>query len=47
MQTGFAVIWPNALGIVAGGVLATLLTGLAFAWRPLSARPARILRARE
>lgn len=47
METGFAVIWPNALGVIAGGILATLLSSLAFAWRPLAARPARILRARE
>ncbi|SMX32048.1 ABC transporter permease [Maliponia aquimaris] len=47
METDFAVIWPNALAIVTGGVLATLLAGLAFAWRPLAARPAGVLRARE
>ena len=35
----------SALAIVAGGVAATLLTGLAFALRPLAARPARVLRA--
>ena len=37
----------SALGIVAGGVLAVLLAGLAFAWRPLAARPARVLRAQD
>ena len=37
----------SALAIVAGGALASLLAGLAFALRPLSARPARVLRARE
>jgi putative ABC transport system permease protein len=37
----------SALLIVAGGVLVTLLAGLAFAWRPLATRPASILRARE
>jgi putative ABC transport system permease protein len=47
MDTSFAVIWPSALAIVLGGVLATLLAGLAFAWGPLAARPARVLRARE
>ncbi len=47
MDTSFAVVWSSALGIVLGGVLATLVTGLIFAWRPLSARPARVLRARE
>ena len=47
MEADFAVVWPNALAIVGGGVMATLLAGLAFAWRPLAARPARVLRARE
>ncbi len=47
METEFAVIWPNAIAIVAGGVLATLLAGLAFAWSPLAARPGGVLRARE
>ena len=37
----------SALLIVIGGVVATLLAGLVFAWRPLAARPARVLRARE
>ncbi|WP_108816503.1 ABC transporter permease [Loktanella sp. Alg231-35] len=47
METDYIVIWSNALLIIGGGVLASLLAGLAFAWRPLSARPAQILRARE
>ncbi|ASM70928.1 MULTISPECIES: ABC transporter permease [Roseobacteraceae] len=47
METGYQVIWPSALAIIAGGVLATLMAGLAFAWGPLSARPAHVLRARE
>jgi putative ABC transport system permease protein len=37
----------SAFAIVAGGVLATLLAGLAFAWRPLAARPAQVLRAQD
>ena len=37
----------SAIAIVAGGALATLLAGLAFALRPLAARPAQVLRARE
>ncbi len=37
----------SALGIVFGGVLATLLAGLAFALRPLAARPAQTLRAQD
>ncbi|WP_425040289.1 ABC transporter permease [Primorskyibacter sp. S187A] len=47
METEFAVIWPNALAVVTGGVLATLLAGLLFAWRPLAARPAGVLRTKE
>ena len=37
----------SAFLIVIGGILATLLAGLAFAWGPLAARPAGVLRARE
>ena len=37
----------SAFAIVVGGALATLVAGLAFAWRPLSVRPARVLRAQE
>ncbi len=47
METSFRFEAASALAIVAGGILATLLAGLAFAWRPLSARPARVLRGRE
>jgi putative ABC transport system permease protein len=37
----------TALAIVAGGALASLAAGLAFALRPLAARPAAVLRAHE
>lgn len=37
----------SAIAIVLGGVLATLLAGLLFALRPLSVRPAQILRAQD
>ncbi|MCU0828550.1 MAG: ABC transporter permease [Tabrizicola sp.] len=37
----------SAIGIVLGGVLATLVAGLVFALRPLSVRPARTLRAQD
>ncbi|WP_405403654.1 ABC transporter permease [Paracoccus sp. Ld10] len=37
----------SALPIVAGGIIATVVAGLAFAWRPLAARPARVLRAQD
>lgn len=47
METGFTFNLASALGVVVGGALASLLAGLFFAWRPLSARPAQVLRARE
>jgi putative ABC transport system permease protein len=47
METDFSVIWTSALAIIIGGVIATLLAGLAFAWRAINAQPARVLRARE
>jgi putative ABC transport system permease protein len=47
MDTGYRFEPWSALAIVSGGILATMLAGLAFAWRPLSNRPARVLRARE
>ncbi len=47
MDADFRFEPVTALVIVAGGALASLLAGLAFALRPLAARPARILRARE
>ncbi|CAM3855266.1 ABC transporter permease [Phaeobacter inhibens] len=46
-ESDYQVIWGNALAIISGGILTTLLAGLAFAWRPLQVRPARILRARD
>ena len=39
--------WISATAIILGGAIATLLAGLAFAWRPLAARPAGVLRAKE
>jgi len=47
MDSDFQVIWANALAIIAGGIVATLGAGLAFAWPPLAAKPAQVLRARE
>lgn len=47
METDYSFEPVSAILIVTGGVLATLLAGLAFAWGPLAARPARVLRARE
>ncbi|NHQ74312.1 FtsX-like permease family protein [Roseovarius gahaiensis] len=47
MDTGFEIAWASALSIVAGGAVISLLAGLAFAWRPIQARPAQVLRSRE
>ena len=47
MEASYTFEPVSALLIVAGGVLATLLAGLVFAWGPLAARPAQVLRARE
>ena len=47
MESSYDVAWGNAMLIVGGGIGATLLAGLLFAWRPLAARPAQVLRARE
>lgn len=47
MDTAFRFEPVSALAIVLGGVAVTLLAGLAFAWRPLAARPARVLRDSE
>lgn len=45
MEADFHLAIGNAVFIILGGVLATLLAGLAFAWRPLAAKPARVLRS--
>ena len=47
LETSFSFQAAGAIAIVAGGAAATLLAGLAFAWRPLAARPARVLRAAD
>ena len=47
METEFRFEPFSALAIVLGGVGTTMLAGLGFAWRPLAARPARVLRASE
>ena len=47
MQTDFVFEPVSAILIVVGGVLVTLLAGLGFAWRPLGARPARVLRGAQ
>ncbi|MGJ8621733.1 MAG: ABC transporter permease [Yoonia sp.] len=47
METDYRIIWGNALLIIGGGIAASTIAGLAFAWRPLSAKPAQVLRARE
>ncbi len=47
MESDYAFEPVSALVIVVSGVFATLLAGLGFSWQPLSARPARVLRADE
>ncbi len=47
MENDYTVVWGNALSIIGGGILVSLLAGLGFAARPLSAKPAQVLRARE
>ncbi|SDY84729.1 putative ABC transport system permease protein [Jannaschia faecimaris] len=47
MDAPYAFEWRSAMAIVVGGAFATLLAGLAFAWRPLAARPAGVLRAQD
>ncbi len=47
MENDFTPIWASAGTIILGGMGATLLAGLAFAWPPLAAKPAQVLRARE
>ncbi len=47
MDTTYAFEPYSALAIVTGGALATLVSGLGFAWRALAVRPAQVLRARE
>lgn len=47
MEAPFSLAWGSALAIILGGVMATLVSGLAFAWRPLAARPAQVLRSQD
>lgn len=47
MELDYRFAPGSALAVIAGGIIATMAAGLAFALRPLSARPARVLRAQE
>ncbi|MDW4548371.1 FtsX-like permease family protein [Defluviimonas sp. D31] len=47
MEGAFRFEPVSAVAIVFGGALATLAAGLLFALRPLAARPAQVLRARD
>ncbi|MEM7269779.1 MAG: FtsX-like permease family protein [Pseudomonadota bacterium] len=47
MESDFRFDAPSAFAVVVGGASASLIAGLVFAWRPLSTRPAQVLRARE
>ncbi len=44
MDSGFVLYWQAAMSIIMGGALANLAASLAFAWRPLTIKPAQILR---
>lgn len=47
MEADFRFIWGNAVWIVAGGILATILASGGFSLRALASRPAQVLRGRE
>lgn len=47
METDFTPIWSSASAIILGGMAATMVAGLLFALRPLAAKPAHVLRAKE
>lgn len=47
MEADYTFEPVSAFAIVIGGIVTTVLAGLAFAWRPLAARPAQVLRAQE
>ena len=47
MQADYSFEPFSATAIILGGALVTLLAGVGFAWRPLSMRPARVLRSQE
>lgn len=47
MEIDFNFDYLSGFSIVAGGALASLLAGLAFALRPLAARPAQVLRSKD
>ncbi len=47
METSFRFAPGSAALVILGGLALTLAAGLAFAWGPLAARPARSLRARD
>ncbi|MGR3755976.1 MAG: ABC transporter permease [Tranquillimonas sp.] len=47
MDTEYVFAPVSAAIVILGGMAVSTLAGLAFAWRPLASRPARVLRARE
>ena len=47
MESTYTVIWTNVGAIILGGIAATLLAGLGFAWRSLARTPSQVLRSRE
>ena len=47
MEADYVFEPRSAIMVILAGLALTLLAGLAYAWRPLRMRPARVLRARE
>ncbi|MGV6838796.1 MAG: ABC transporter permease [Planktomarina sp.] len=47
LETDYTLIWSNALVVVGGGIVATLLANIVFIAGPLGAKPARVLRAAD
>lgn len=47
METEYSVIWDNVGAIILGGIAASTVAGLSFAWGPLRTRPSSVLRARD
>ncbi len=47
MEAEYAFEPLSAITIVVGGVIATLVAGLGFAWPPMKVRPAQVLRSEE
>ncbi len=47
LDTSFQIIWTSAFSVILAGLCITVLAGLVFLWKPLNARPSRVLRSQE